>query len=69
MCAPEKMFTERRKMKWTVDNTPKDPILCSLTEYGVLLFTRWGEEANDKIIKGYEELGRKISEYQQKLSL
>ena len=69
MCAPEKMFTERRKIKWTVDNTPKDPILCSLTEHGILLFTRWGEEANDKIIKGYEELGRKISEYQKKLSL
>ena len=69
MCAPEKMFTERRKMKLTIDKTPKDPILCSLTEHGILLFTRWGEEANDNIVKRYEELGEKISEYQQKLSL
>jgi hypothetical protein len=69
MCAPEKMFTERRKMKLTIDKTPKDPILCSLTEHGILLFTRWGEEANDNIVKRYEELGEKISKYQQKLSL
>jgi hypothetical protein len=69
MCAPEKMFTERRKMKLTIDRTPKDPILCSLTEHGILLFTRWGEEANDDIIKRYEALGEKISEYQKKLFL
>lgn len=69
MCAPEKMFTERRKIKLTIDRTPKDPILCALTEHGILLFTRWGEEANDKVIKAYEDLGRKISEYQRKLSL
>ena len=69
MCAPEKMFTERRKMKLTIIRAPKDPILCSLTNYGILLFTRWGEEANDKVIKAYEDLSGKISEYQRKLSL
>lgn len=69
MCAPKKMFTERREIKLTIDRTPKDPILCSLTEHGILLFTRWGEEANDETIKKYEKLGEKISEYQKKLSL
>lgn len=66
MCAPGKMFSERQKIKHVWDKS-RDPFVCSLTKYGVLIFTRWGEEANDKIIKAYEDLDRKISEYEQKL--
>ena len=67
MCAPKHMFSERRKIKFTVAPNP-DPIVCALTKLGgVLLFTRWGEEANDKIIKRYEELGKRISELEKKL--
>ena len=66
MCAPEKMFSERKKIQHVWDKS-RDPFMCSLTKYGILIFTRWGEEANDKTIKAYEDLDRKISEYEQKL--
>lgn len=66
MCAPEKMFSERKKIQHVWDKS-RDPFVCSLTKYGILVFTRWGEEADDKIIKAYEDLNKKISEYKQKL--
>ena len=35
-----------------------DPFIIAHTDYGILVFARWGEEANDFIIKRYEELDR-----------
>lgn len=34
----------------------KDPFICSLTPYGVLIHAKWGEEAEDATIKRYEQL-------------
>lgn len=33
-----------------------DPFICSLTPYGVMIFSKWGDEAQDEIIKRYEQL-------------
>lgn len=41
-------------------NMYKDPFICAYTDYGVLIFTRWGEEASSKIVKKYEELNIQI---------
>lgn len=43
--APTQMFDE----KYVVVKN-QDPFICSLTDSGVLIFTRWGEEADDEII-------------------
>ena len=34
----------------------KDPFICSLTTYGVLIHTKWGAEAEDATIRHYEQL-------------
>lgn len=33
-----------------------DPFICSLTPFGVMVYTKWGDEAQDEIIKRYEQL-------------
>lgn len=33
-----------------------DPFICSLTHHGVLIFAKWGAEAEDETIKRYEQL-------------
>lgn len=66
MCAPEKMFSERRKIQHVWDKN-RDPFVCSLTKCGILIFTRWGMEADDNTIRAYENINKKISEYEQKL--
>lgn len=38
-----------------------DPFFCSCTEYGVLIFSKWGDEAQDEIIKRYELLSETIN--------
>ena len=43
--APKHMFKKHSLVKKN-----KDPFICSITDLGVLIFTRWGEEADDEII-------------------
>lgn len=38
-----------------------DPFICSLTPYGVMIHAKWGEEAEDEMIKRYEELSNTIN--------
>lgn len=38
-----------------------DPFICSLTKYGVMIFTKWGDEAQDGIIKQYEALSKYVN--------
>lgn len=56
IAAPCECFKEHYK----INDAPKDPFICSLTSLGVLIFTRWGEEANDDIIKRFEEFNNKL---------
>lgn len=35
---------------------PKDPFVFSMTRYGALIYTSWGEEANDKVIQNYKDV-------------
>jgi hypothetical protein len=35
-----------------------DPFICAHTDYGILVFTRWGEEAGDALVKKYERVNQ-----------
>lgn len=41
----------------------KDPIIWGLKDNDVLIFTRWGEEANDEVIQRYEAFNRKLDAF------
>ena len=41
----------------------KDPIIWGLKDNNVLIFTRWGEEANDEVIQRYEAFNRKLDAF------
>lgn len=34
----------------------EDPFVCSYTPFSIMIHTKWGEEAEDEILKKYEEL-------------
>ena len=58
--APKEMMGEGVKVKFNPQ--PKDPFICAFCEYGVLIFTRWGEEANDEIIQRHETFSKRLTE-------
>lgn len=39
----------------------RDPFFCSCTKYGVLIYSKWGDEAQDEIIKRYQTLSQTIN--------
>lgn len=39
---------------------PNDPFICSLSNYGIVIYSRWGKEASDKTFKKYEDLFAKL---------
>lgn len=40
----------------------KDPFICSFTPYGIMIHSKWGDEAQDEIIKRYEKLSETINQ-------
>lgn len=61
IAAPKKYFKESFSTE-KIKNPPrdKDPLVCALTEHGVLVTVRWGEEASDRIIRAFEGFNEKL---------
>lgn len=58
----DSIVTEFKSLKKYCDLVvTKDPFFCSCTPYGVLIYSKWGDEAQDEIIKRYEELSKTIN--------
>jgi hypothetical protein len=53
ICAPSKDMKKLESIR--VLRNYNDPFICAHTDYGILVFTRWGEEADDAIIQKYEQ--------------
>ena len=66
ICAPAKQMRTIEKVVSPMSFT--DPFICAHTEHGILVFTRWGEEADDALIKKYEQVNELISSLMGKLS-
>lgn len=58
ICAPSKHMEKIRALRMPRLIDYRDPFICAHTDYGILVFTRWGEEADDAIIKKYESANR-----------
>lgn len=56
ICAPSK---DMKKLERIVSlRSYNDPFICAHTDQGILVFTRWGEEADDAIVKKYEQINQ-----------
>jgi len=60
IAAPKKMMSGEVQ---EVYEPNKDPIIWGLHGKYVLIFTRWGEEANDEVIRRYEAFNRKLDAF------
>lgn len=66
ICAPAKQMRTIEKVVSPRSFT--DPFICAHTNHGILVFTRWGEEADDALIKKYEQVNELISSLMRKVS-
>lgn len=51
--ANEMKFTD---LKFTNKIKTEDPFVCAYSKYGIVIFSKWGTESEDEIIKKYENL-------------
>lgn len=49
-----------KKNNVTISNHPIDPIVFRFCEYGIVIYTMWGDEAEDKVFKEYKELNNLV---------
>lgn len=65
IAAPKEMMSGKIQ---EVYEPNKDPIIWGLAGDNVLIFTRWGEEANDEVIQRYEAFNRRLDAFAQSLT-
>ncbi len=58
ICAPSRHMDKIRPLRVPRLVSHGDPFICAHTDYGILVFTRWGEEADDEIVRKYESANR-----------
>ena len=56
ICAPAKDMEKMHRV-YSI-SAASDPFVCAHTDCGILVFTRWGEEADDKVVRKYEQASR-----------
>jgi len=56
ICAPAKDMEKMHRV-YSIRSS-SDPFVCAHTDCGILVFTRWGEEADDKVVRKYEQASR-----------
>ena len=49
----EEMMNASRGLRFI--QKPKDPFICSLVPYGVVIYSRWGKEAEDESLARYDQ--------------
>jgi len=56
ICAPAKDMEKMHRV-YSI-RSASDPFVCAHTDCGILVFTRWGEEADDEVVRMYEQASR-----------
>lgn len=54
----EKMKNAEKSIRFMP--APKDPFICSLVPYGVVIHSRWGKEAEDETLNKYDNLFNRL---------
>lgn len=54
IAAPAHEMLTEKELKAEREARAKDPFICAHTKWGIIIFTKWGEEAEDEVIKKYE---------------
>ena len=54
----EKMKNSEKSIRFIP--APKDPFICSLVPYGVVIHSRWGKEAEDETLNKYDNLFNRL---------
>ncbi len=54
----EKMRNAEKSIRFIP--APKDPFICSLVPYGVVIHSRWGKEAEDETLNKYDNLFNRL---------
>lgn len=54
IAAPAHEMSTKKELWERAKKRAKDPFICAHTKWGIIIFTKWGEEAEDEIIKKYE---------------
>ena len=49
-----------KKNNVTISNRPIDPIVFRFCEYGIVIHTMWGKEADDKVFEEYKKLNNLV---------
>lgn len=49
-----------KKNNVTISNRPIDPIVFRFCEYGIVIYTMWGKESEDKVFEEYKKLNNLI---------
>lgn len=55
IAAPAHEMKTKEEIQEEAERRARDPFICAHTKWGIIIFTKWGEEAEDKIIKKYEK--------------
>ena len=60
IAAPSRQIKNNLKFRFAERAKSEDPIIFSITNYGILCYTAWGEEAND-VYKQYEHIIEEVN--------
>lgn len=55
IAAPAHEMKTKEEIQEEAERRARDPFICAHTKCGIIIFTKWGEEAEDEIIKKYEK--------------
>lgn len=62
IAAPKKDMDFSESFLESLMPKPKDPFICSYTDYGIIVHTKWGEESEDEVLRKYYKQIKSLEE-------
>lgn len=58
ICAPRQEMKNGLKIRTISKKQAEDPFICSFCDYGIIIYTAWGKEAEDEMLNKYKSFLR-----------